>query len=49
MEVMLAVIVLRVFHATMAIALFSAMQVNGVVGARALSPVDMALALALAP
>jgi hypothetical protein len=48
MEVLSAVIVLAVFHVTMAIAQLSAMRVNGVIGVRALNPVDMALNPALA-
>jgi len=48
MEVLSAVIVLVVFPAMMAIAQLSAMQVNGVIGVRALSPVEMALNPALA-
>jgi len=48
MEVVNAVIVLMVFHATTAIAQLSAMRVNGVIGVRALSPVEMVINPALA-
>jgi len=48
MEVRNAVTVLVVFHATMGIAQLSAMRVNGVIGVRALSPVEAALDPALA-
>jgi len=48
MEVRNVGIVLMVFRATTAIAQLSAMRVNGVIGVRALSPVETALNPALA-
>jgi hypothetical protein len=48
MEVMSAVILLRVLIATMAIAQLTAMRVNGVIGVRAPRPVEVAIPTALA-
>jgi len=48
MEVMRAVILLRVLTATLTIAQLTAMRVNGVIGVRAPKPVAMVLPTALA-
>jgi hypothetical protein len=48
MEVVSAIIVLRVVHATMAIAQLTAMRASGVTGVRAQRPVAMAVNIALA-